>query len=235
MELFEHEVVEDLLLDGLKIIRDTRDFTYGTDSVLLANFVRSGARERVLDLGAGTGILSILINGKTGAQMTAVELDERLCDRARRSVAMNGREAHIRVLCQDLRQASPELAPGGFDAAVANPPYFSGGTKSELAQRRTSTHQDACTLLDVAACAAKYLKNGGRFSLVYPASLFADAAHALKTNRLEPKRAQMVFTRSDAPPHVILLEAKKGGRPGLAWERPTFLWKEKQAKETIVG
>lgn len=226
MELYEHEVVEDLLFNGLKIIRDTRGFTYGTDAVLLANFARAKEGERVLDLGAGSGILSILLNGKTGAHVTAVEIDESMCDMLRRSAQMNGQQDFIRALCADLRDPKMDLPAGGFDMAVCNPPYHASGTKSEVNQRRVSTHQDACTVYDAAQSAARFLKNGGRLYLVYPASLLAEAFHALKQSRLEPKRAQMVFTRRGAPPHVALIEAKKGGRTGMVWETPAFLWKE---------
>ena len=222
MELYEHEVVEDLLLNGLSIIRDTRGFTYGTDSVLLANFARARESERVLDLGAGTGILSILVNGRTNAHVTAVELNETMCGMLRRSAEMNGRQDAIRVLCADIRSSQIDLPAGGFDAAVCNPPYFASGTKSENANRRVSTHQDECNIYDVAVCAARLLKNGGRLYLVYPASLLAEAFHALKENRIEPKRAQMVFTRKDAPPHVALIEAKKGGKTGVIWGKPVF-------------
>ncbi len=223
MELKEYEIVEDLQFDGLKIIRDTRGFTYGTDSVLLHNFVYARENEHVLDLCAGTGILSILINGKTKAHMTAVEINESLCDTLRRTVQMNGQEEGIRVVCADLREKSAELTPGGYDAVVCNPPYFTSGTKSEVEQRRISTHQDTCTLYDVSACAKLLLKNGGRLYLVYPASLLCEAVHALKENGIEPKRIQMVFTRRNTPPHVVLIEAKKGGRTGLIWKDPLFL------------
>jgi tRNA1Val (adenine37-N6)-methyltransferase len=223
MELREHEVVEDLQYNGLKIIRDTRGFTYGTDSVLLANFVHAKECDHVLDLGAGSGILSILINGKTKAHVTAMEINEKLCDMLRRSVQMNGQEEGIRVLCADLREKNTDLNAGSFDAAVCNPPYFASGTKSEVDQRRVSTHQDTCTVYDVSACAKRLLKNGGRLYLVYPASLLAEAVHAIKENRIEPKRIQLVFTRRNNPPHIVLIEAKKGGRTGLIWEEPIFL------------
>ena len=223
MELKEHEVIEDLQYSGLKIIRDTRGFTYGTDSVLLANFMRAKEREKVLDLGAGTGILSILVNGKTKALVTAVEIDENMCHMLRRSVKMNGQEEGIQVICADLRDLKTALNAGGFDAAVCNPPYFAAGTKSESDQRRASTHQDTCTVYDIAACAKRLLKNGGRLNLVYPAALLIEAIHALRENHIEPKRIQMVFTRRGTPPHVALIEAKKGGRTGLIWEEPIFL------------
>lgn len=223
MELKEYEIIEDLQFDGLKIIRDTRGFTYGTDSVLLYNFVHARENEHLLDLCAGTGILSILINGKTKAHMTAVEINESLCDTLRRTVQMNGQEEGIRVVCADLREKSAELTAGGYDAVVCNPPYFASGTKSEVEQRRISTHQDTCTLYDVSACAKLLLKNGGRLYLVYPASLLCEAVHALKENGIEPKRIQMVFTRRNTPPHVALIEAKKGGRTGLIWEDPLYL------------
>ena len=60
------KVIEDLQLNGLSIVVDKAGFTYGSDAVLLANFANPRRGDSCLDLGAGTGILSILVNGKTG-------------------------------------------------------------------------------------------------------------------------------------------------------------------------
>ena len=223
MELFEHEVVEDLGFQNLKIIRDMRGFTYGTDAVLLASFVRAKSNETLLDLGAGTGILSILINAKTGARFEAVELDEGMCDMAKRSVELNGQQAAIRINHADLRTLAAKPGFENFHAAVSNPPYFTGGTKSADIKRCMSTHQEECTVYDVAACANRLVKNGGRLFMVYPASLFAQACHALGENRFAVKRAKLVFTKRGAAPHVVLLEAKKGGRASMVWETPLLL------------
>ena len=125
------KVIEDLQLNGLSIVVDKAGFTYGSDAVLLANFANPRRGDSCLDLGAGTGILAILVNGKTGARFTAVEIQQAACQLMEESIALNGQGGDITVLHADIRKLGELLPAGSFDGAVCNPPYFSGGTRSE--------------------------------------------------------------------------------------------------------
>ena len=202
-------VTEDLMENGLRIRVDKPAFSYGGDAIALANFTRLKANERALDLGTGTGILAILLNGRYGARFTAVDIRADMCALARESVALNAQEGAIDVRLADLRTLRP--APGfeNFDAAVCNPPYFSGGTQSANGQRRQSRHQDTCTLRDAAACAARLLKAGGRLYVCCPIAQLADCCAALIEYGLQPKRVCIQKKR------LALLEAKKGGGVGM--------------------
>lgn len=209
------KVIEDLQFNGLRIAVNKPGFSYGHDALLLADFARIGPRDRVLDLGAGTGILSILLNGRHGARFTAVEIQPEAAALMEESVAMNGQQ-DITVLCHDLRTLHEVLPRESFSCAVCNPPYFSGGTPSSDSGVNISTHQQSCTVADVAKCARLMLKNGGRLWMCYPAAGAAEAITALSINGMEPKRICLAAGRKK--PYLVLIEAKKGGRPGLIWE-----------------
>ncbi|MDD4076008.1 MAG: methyltransferase domain-containing protein [Eubacteriales bacterium] len=195
--------------NGLRIRVDKPSFSYGGDAVALADFARLKKGERALDLGAGTGILSILLHGRYGARFIAIEVQEAMCALARESVALNNQEDAIEVRCADLRALRPCAGFENFDAAVCNPPYFCAGTQSENGQRMQSRHQNTCTLRDVAACAARMLKDGGRLYVCCPVSQFADCCAALIQYGLQPKRACIQNQR------LVLLEARKNGGVGL--------------------
>jgi len=79
-----------------------------------------------------------------------------------------------------------------------------------------STHQQSCTVDDVAKCAKLMLKNGGRLWICYPAAGVAEAFAALHNNGMEPKRIQLASGKKS--PYLALIEAKKGAKPGLIWE-----------------
>ncbi len=203
---------EDLQENGLFICVEKPGFSYGSDALRLAAFARLKRGERALDLGAGTGILSILLASRHGAHFTAIEIQEEMCALMEKSVAINAQEDSIEIRCADLRALKSAPSFEHFDAAVCNPPYFAGGTKSESEQRRASRHQDSCTMRDAASCAARLLRQGGRFYICCPATLLADCCAALVENGMQPKRLKLEGAR------LALIEAKKGGKPGLTLE-----------------
>lgn len=214
-------VTDDLQYEGLVILRDTERFAYGHDAVLLANFVRAKRGERLLDLGTGTGVIAILANAKTGAKAFALDIDPDCCDLARESVALNRLSGEIVVLCADMRAFSApqeEL----FDAVVCNPPYYKAGTESGNPSRRRSMFQQDCTLQDAVSCAARNLKNGGRFFICYPAELIAPLFAALSAAKLPPKRIRFVRSKADKPPYLVLVESKKNARDGAVIEEETL-------------
>lgn len=211
------KAIEDLQCSGLSIVVDKEGFTYGSDAVLLSDFARPRRGDCCLDLGAGTGILAILINGKTGARFTAVEIQRSACLLMEESLALNGQGDDITVLNADLRELDGLLPAGSFDGAVCNPPYFSGGTRSEKPAVALSVHQDACSIYDVARCAGRLLKNGGRLWLCYPASRLAECFHAMVSAGLQPKRLRLIEGKNG--PYLALVECVKGGKTGLIIEK----------------
>ena len=224
--LREGERIEDLQYKGLRLIQRDGSFRFGTDSVLLAGFARIGSKEKAVDLCAGCGVIAILIEGRIGAKLTALELQPGGCDMARRSALLNGQD--IDVVEGDMREAYKTLGRGVFDSAVCNPPYYpaSGGAvskKGEAGFEGAATHDVYCTLPEVAKAANSLIKFGGRFFICCPASRLAEAFCALKGESLEPKRMRLVASRADKPPYLSLIEAKKGAAPGLLIEKQLII------------
>ena len=208
--------IEDLQEGNLRIAVEKPGFSYGHDAVLLAAFTRAKPGERLLDLGCGCGILAILLERRTGASVTAVDIQPAACGLCAQSAALNGQS--IQVLERDLRTFNLEAGQRPFDVIVCNPPYFSGGTPSPYPARRLCTSQEGATIGEVAACAGRLLKNRGRFYLCYPAAGLAGCFQALLAAGLTPKRMAPVAAGAKAP-YLVLLEARKAGGEGLCWEK----------------
>ena len=200
------EVWEDLQCAGFGIYRDTEGFSYGHDAVLLANFVRATRNDHVLDLGAGTGIVSFLVHAKTGAGICAADISERCCRLMEKSVAKNGLSKAIKVYEADLRLLPDARLPWeSFDCICCNPPYFSGGTESPNPVRR------------------RMLKNGGRLFACYPVLGLSRFCAALEAEKLAVKRICFVRSKCGKAPYLFLAEAKKGGKSGLVFEADIIL------------
>lgn len=195
--------------------------TFGTDALLLARFLQPRPAEPAADLCSGCGIVALAWHdaGHRGP-CTAVELDPAAHELCRASVAENGpAAAHIRPLLADLRRfglAGPDK--GGYAAAACNPPYFTGGPRSPDPRRAAARHDILCTTADVAACAARLLRSGGRLALCQRPEQLAAVLAALCAAGLQPKRLQLVRTAPDKTPWLFLVEAQKDRRPGLRWE-----------------
>ena len=221
----EHVIMDDLGYKGLKIFRKTGGYAYGTDAVLLASFVRAKPSERAVDLCAGSGIIAVLVNGRTGAHVTAVEIDPELSELTRRTAAENAQQNVEAVSC-DIADAPALLGCGRFDLCVSNPPYYADGESGDIA-----THQIACDIFAISRAAAALLRNGGRFFICYPAGKLAEAVYAIKSNGLEPKRLRLVKSTPAKEPYLLLMEAKKGGGTGLIIEDELVL-RDCEGKDT---
>lgn len=219
----------------------------GTDAFVLSAFPRLRRGERVCDLGCGAGLLGLLLlRREPSLRVTGLERDGAACALGRENAAANGLEERLRICSCDLRR--PDLLPaaGSFDLVVSNPPYFtpdSGAAPPDKARRLART-EEGCALPDVCAAAARLLRWGGRFALVYRPERLCDLLCAMREAGLEPKRLRMAQQAASSPPFAVLAEGSRGGRPGLAAEAPLLLtgpdgastaeaeqiyWKQKEA------
>lgn len=224
-----HERVDDLQLNGLRIIQNPAGFCFGMDAVLLADFTRLRPRERVADMGTGTGILPLLLSYKEpSATFEAFEIQPDMAEMARRSVRLNGLSERICVHTCDMRQAYERIGRESVHCVVCNPPYGKqGGTlQNETQSVLLSRHETDCTIEDVAAACAAVLRNHGHASFAFPASRLLELCDALRRCRLEPKRIRMVCARAGRPPYLTLVEAMKNAKPSLLWQPPLIVYDE---------
>ena len=209
-------------------------FKPSTDAFLLGAFARPRAGETVCDLGAGTGLIGLLLLAREpGLTVHNVELQEpplRLAERT----ALENNLAMSQHLA-DLRHLECVLAPGSMDYVVSNPPYFSSGRGATASggTRRTAREEHTCSLADICAAAARLLRWGGRFALVHRPERLCDLMVTLRACGLEPKRMQLVQHTACAAPSLVLLESRRGGKPSVRVEPPLIL-RDAEGRETAA-
>lgn len=209
---------------GLRFVWDDELFPPGTDSFLLSAFPRLKPGLRVLDLGCGTGLLSLLLLQRQGAlTVTGLDLQPQAVALAERAAVENGLEDRLSFQQGDLRDTLPA---GPFDLIVCNPPYYpvSGGALAAADARRTARAEVGCTLEDLCRAARRVLRWGGAFCLVHKPERLTDLLSSLRAAGLEPKRMRLVSTRPETAPSLVLLEGSRGGKPGLDLEPPLVLY-----------
>lgn len=227
--LRDDETTESLYGGRLKIIQKRRGYRYTIDSVLLAGFVEPKAADRVLELGAGSAVISLLLAYcHRGIRITAVEIQGGLADMARRSVSLNHLDDRVRILQGDLRQASGFLESQAWDVAVFNPPYrkMGSGRVNPLEQKALARHEIAGSVADFLGAASHALKPAGRACLIYPCSRMVEAVHRMRVLKVEPKRIRMVHSKPGSRGEFVLAEGVKGGGEELSVLPPLYLYRE---------
>ncbi len=192
-------------------------FPLSTDSIALAGFVRLPANATVLDLGAGCATLGLLLCASDkSCNVTGIELDENAHNAALENIRRNGLSARLSSICGDIAKIPTIFPPGSFRCCISNPPYFTSGPASKTHQ--TARREDTCSLDTLLASAAWTLQYGGDFYLVHRPERLAEIFAKASALHLEPKRLCLLRHRQDGPVSLVLIQCRKGGKPGLQWE-----------------
>ena len=191
-------------------------FPLSTDSIALGDFVRLGKQAKVLDLGAGCGTLGLLLCAKdSGCAVTGIEIDENAHRAAMQNGEHNQLSSRLTSICADLRTVPSLFASGSFHACVSNPPYFSAAQKSANSNAR---HEQLCTLDELFTAAQWAVRYGGDFFLVHKPERLAELCACGVSHKLEPKRLLLLRHKPGDPISLVLLQCRKGAKPGLIIE-----------------
>jgi tRNA1Val (adenine37-N6)-methyltransferase len=221
-------ITEDTLFAGrLRCMQHAAGYRFSVDAVLLAHFIRPRPGARILDLGAGCGVISLILCFRhPDLRVTALELQPDLAALIARNIEANHLQERIAVQQGDLRAVHDLFPPETFDWVVCNPPYgkLAAGRINPADEQAVCRHEMQAELADVVRAIACTLKNRGRVALIYPAGRAAVLLAALKAARLEPKRLQIVHSCPGSQGKLVLVEAMKNGGEELTILPPFFIY-----------
>ena len=196
-------------------------FPLSTDSIALADFVRLPKNARILDLGSGCGTIGIMLCAKdSSCTVSGIELDERAHEMALHNRDSNRLQDRFQSICADLSGITALFPAGQFDVCVSNPPYFHAGFLSQATP--VARHEQTCSLEVLIQSAAWALKYGGDFYLVHKPERLAEIFAAACAHRLEPKRLCLLRHKEGGSVSLVLIQCRKGAKPGLTWEEETL-------------
>ena len=205
-----------------KIWQDAKEFCFTTDAVFLGNFPHLVRKAKVLELGCGTGAISLLLENRGAEQVTAVDCNPRITELLRRSVADNCLEKKINVVDGDILRYKELFKPESMDLVAANPPYRNSGNVRQIGT--AACHELTATLEDFFRAAAFAVRYRGRFALVQLPERFAESMQLAFKYGLQPKRLQWVHSMLDKPAWIFLMEMQKGGSYGLDVLPPLIMY-----------
>ena len=224
--LFKDETLSHLLPGNVKILQKKRGYRFSIDSILLAHFVRLREGQKVVDLGTGSGVIPIILATRVKTtRIWGVEIQEELAEMAKRNIEMNQLQDRIHIVKSDVRNLADRMESEEFDIVLTNPPYrkIRSGRLNLQREKAMARHEIKGSLADMTKIAFRLLRPKASFYLVYPAVRLVDLITCVRGSHLEPKRLRLVHPNVGKGAKLILLEAIKGGGPGLDIHPPLFI------------
>lgn len=225
--LQDGERIDDLVISDLKIIQNEAEFCFSLDAILLAHFASVRQDAQAVDLGTGTGVISLLLTTRGAGHVSGVEVSPSMAAMAVRSVQLNDLQHKVKIIHGDLCKVKDLLSAGEYDLVVSNPPYrpVGGGFVSPNDRVAMAKHEVTATLQDVVQAARYLLKTRGRFAMVHLPERMSEILVAMSQAGIEPKRLQLVHSAIDKKPKMLLVEGMRGAKPGLEVLPPLVVYK----------
>ena len=239
IELEANERIDDLEFKNLKIIQNKDGFCFLIDSVLLSDFAKNIKKDSmVLDLGTGTGIIPILLCGKTKLKkVTGIELQEEVAKMAKKSIKLNNLEDKFNVINENILNLNKIYENQTFDVIVSNPPYKKKdtGITNENEKKIISRHEISASLEDFIKISKDLLKDKGEFYMVHRPERLVDIFELMRKYKIEPKILKMVYSYKNKEPKLILIKGVKNAKPFLKVESNLYIYEDtgKYTKEIL--
>ena len=230
IELKENERIDDLEFKGLRIIQNEKGFCFGMDSVLLSDFAKNiKNNSTVLDLGTGTGIIPILLCGKTNLRkVVGIEIQQDVANMAKRSSQLNNLQDRFEVVNTNIIDLKNIYEKQSFDVIVTNPPYKkeNTGITNENEAKLISRHEITANLEDFISISKDLLKDKGEFYMVHRPERLVDILSLMRKYKIEPKILKFVSPNKNKEPNLILIKGIKNANSFLRVEKNLYVYNE---------
>jgi tRNA1Val (adenine37-N6)-methyltransferase len=213
-----HETVDTLFQGKLRLYQSRTGYRFSVDAVLLAHFTTLRRGDSVADLGAGNGVIALMLAYlDPSLKITGIEIQPRLANYARRNVRLNNLQGSVNIIEGDVRIIEAMAQPASYSVVVCNPPYRkpNSGRVSPDEEKKIARHETEGTLHDFLRAGAYLLPTKGRMAAVYVASGLAELLDAMRRVGIEPKRLRLAHSHADSEASLVLVEGIKGGRSGM--------------------
>jgi tRNA1Val (adenine37-N6)-methyltransferase len=209
---------------NLSILQKKKGYRYSLDSYLLGAFVDESPGTEILEIGSGSGVVSILLSAVKGLRVTGIEIQEDLAQMSKRSIEYSGLSDKVKITCCDIK----DYSGAKVDAVVTNPPYrpLSTGRINPDRSKAIARHEISLDLDVLLKKAYGLLRPLGRLYIVYPAWRIPDLLCTMRDRRIEPKRMKCVYTSPIRTCEICLICGVKGGGREFTIESPLIVYNQ---------
>ena len=219
MELLENERLEDLECNGLKIIQNKNLYTFTSDSVILANFLKIRQNQICVEIGSGSGVISLLACAKNPnlKKIYAFEVQEEISKLCQRNIELNSLEDKITLFNDKIQNYDKYLKKNSIDVVFTNPPYFryiQSSSERDFGYENLSRYDKLLSIKDLVNSIKDLLKDKGKFYIIYDSERSTELIYELTLARLEPKT--LFFTENGkGSVKLVVIEGVKIGKHGV--------------------
>ncbi|MCL1076940.1 DUF890 domain-containing protein [Parashewanella spongiae] len=199
-----------------------------TDAIVLGGWANLSSAKRILDIGTGCGVLSIMAAQRSEATIVGVEIDATTCDVAKVNCLKSPWGERLKIVNQSIDVFTAEYTGSKqerFEHIICNPPYFVSGPQSQDSKRAEARHTNSLTFTVLLTQIERLLKSTGRASLILPIESLGFFENALNDSELSIHRQQRVISVREKQPNRVLLEV--GFNISFAIEMPALIIREK--------
>ena len=215
MILQQDERIEDLQCDGLKIIQNKRLYTFTSDSVVLANYIHTSKNDCVVEIGAGCGVISILVQAKNNLKkITAFEIQQEMANLCNKNIELNNLQDKIVLINDKIQNSDKYIKPASVDVVFSNPPYFKLTNFNQNAVKQNAKEEILLPLQELVKTSARMLKDGGKFYCCYGAERSIELLCECQKQNLFVK--EMFYTENGrGEVKIVVIKAVKNGKNGV--------------------
>jgi tRNA1Val (adenine37-N6)-methyltransferase len=220
-------------IHDLKIYQSKNGYRFSVDALLVYSFVNLRYAKKIADIGAGSGIIGLLLAKKyQDSEVSLIELQERLVSLAEKNVALNNLTESVKVINCDIKRIKAVrcslFTAHSFDLVVSNPPFrrLKSGLISPEDEKAIARHEIKLKLADLIDASYYLLRSKGRFCMIYHPSRLTELIDVLRKRHMEPKRLRFVHSDSQTEAKMLLIEAVKNGRAEMKIEKPLFIYEK---------
>ncbi len=177
----------------------------GIDGVLLGAWADVYGATSILDIGAGSGLISLMLAQRSDANIDAIDIDEGAVQQSGINFSNSPWSLRLNIV-QITLQEFAQSAAKKYDFIVSNPPYFVNSLKTPDTQRTTARHAETLSHEELIICSEKLLSKTGRIALILPVDEGYKCIEFAKTIGLYCSKLVKVFPKPNAQVKRLLIE-----------------------------
>lgn len=216
---------------NIKMLHVDKSYTFGVDSIILLDFAKMKKNKNLIDIGSGSGILSLGANEYYNLKKVyAIEIQKEKANLLKENLNINN-IYNVEIVNKDLNNV--DLGSNLIDYIITNPPYYkiTDNIRNKNEEFLISRQEKYLKLENIFDFANKTLKDRGKLFMIHKPERMLEIFN--KSGNLKPKRIRFVQSTYNKKPQFILIEFVKNANDGIKIEDPLIIYENSTYTEEM--